>query len=172
MAMNCVDDVDTILGRTSLTRSDLGVMGFGSSSEKLRMINQLRHDLQSLQAEVRSIQEHMKAHGATEVTHEELSKLETEVFSKSTIMSETLRRVPLETRMELMMRKMVFQSSNQTRVNFITLLDARLYKIVYSITAMDGELKQLKKVQEGQAADIMELYKLVGALNQRIPKKA
>lgn len=164
MAMNCVDDVDTILGRMSLPRSDLGMTVFGKS-DKLRQINELREKLDRLQAEVSSIQEQMGAHGLTE----ELSKLKKEIFAPSTLMSNTLLRVPLETQLENRMRKMVFESSKQNRKNSIILLDSRLYKIVYSINAMDGELEQFKQEQERQAEAILDLYKLVGVLNKRIP---
>jgi len=165
MAMNCVDDVDTILGRMSLPRSDLGMTVFGKS-DKLRQINELREKLDRLQAEVSSIREQMGAHGATE----ELSKLKKEIFAPSTLMSNTLLRVPLETQLENLMRKMVFESSKQNRKNSITLLDARLYGIVYSINAMDKQLGRLKEEQKIQAAAILDLYKLVGQVNQRIPK--
>jgi hypothetical protein len=141
MAMNCVDDVDTILGRMSLPRSDLGMMGFGNS-EKLRMINQLREKLESLQAEVSSIQEQMGAHGSTE----ELSLLRKEVFSPSTLLSATLLRVPLETKLE----KMVRESSRKNRENFKTLLNEPVSKLVYSVNAMDEQLGRLKKEQKRQ----------------------
>ena len=184
--MNCVDDVDTILGRTSLSRSDLGVMGFGGSSEKLRMINQLREKLESLQAEVGLIHQLKipeierglgdekaesrkfateKAHGATEVMHKELTKLRTEIFSPSTLLSVSLLHTPLETTL----RKMVRESSNLNRARFNTLLDASFSKLAYTVNAMDGELEQLKQEQKRQAAAILELYELVRQVNKRIP---
>jgi hypothetical protein len=186
MAMNCVDDVDTILGRMSLPRSDLGMMGFGKS-EKLKLINQLRHDLQSLQQVVDLIREHMipeivrglgdvkaesrsfateKAHGATEAMHKELTKLRTEIFSPSTLMSVSLLHTPLEIRLQ----KMVRESSNQNRARFNTLLDASFSKLAYTVNAMDGELEQLKQEQKRQAVAILDLYELVRQVNQRIPK--
>jgi hypothetical protein len=170
----------------SLPRSDLGAMGFGGSSEKLRMINLLRQDLQSLQQVVDLIRQHMipeivhnlgdvkaesrtfateKVHGATEVMHKELSKLRSEIFSPSTLMSVSLLHTPLETRLQ----KMVRESSKKNREDYITLLDARVFKLVHTVTAMDEQLERFKQEQERQAEAILDLYKLVGVLNKRIP---
>jgi hypothetical protein len=163
MAMNCVDDVDTILGRMSLPRSDLGMTVFGKS-DKLRQINELREKLDSLQAEVSSIREQMGAHGATE----ELSKLKKEIFAPSTLMSNTLLRVPLETQLENLMRKMVFESSRKNRENFKTLLNEPVSRLVYSVNAMDEQLQRLKTEQKRQAKVILGIYDLMQVMNQRI----
>ena len=157
--MNCVDDVDTILGRMSLPRSDLGMTVFGKS-DKLRQINELREKLDRLQAEVSLIHGQMGAHGSTE----ELSKLKTEIFAPSTLSSATLLRVPLETRLV----KMVRESSRKNRENFITLLDKPVSRLVYSVNAMDEQLERLKKEQKRQAKVILDIYDLMQQMNKRI----
>ena len=184
MAMNCVDDVDTILGKTSLQISDFGMMGFGSS-EKLRMINQLRGELDGLKTEVIHIRQMIpeierglenektesrsfamrKAHETTDEMRTELYKLRTQVFSQSTLMSNTLLQVPLE----IQLQKIVRESSNQNRVRFVTLLNASLSKLTHSVNAMDDELEQLKIEQKRQAASILELYELLRHVNKRVP---
>jgi hypothetical protein len=160
------------------------MMGFGSS-EKLRMINQLRERLDSLQAEVGMIHQLKipeierglgdekaelrtfateKANSVTDVMHKELSKLRSEVFDPSTLMSVTLLRVPLETRLE----KMVRESSRKNRENFKTLLNEPVSKLVYSVNAMDEQLQRLKKEQKRQAEVILGIYDLMKIMNQRI----
>jgi len=161
--MNCVDDVDTILGRMSLPRSDLGMTVFGKS-DKLRQINELREKLDRLQAEVSSIREQMGAHGSTDKMHEELSKLRTEIFAPSTLMSTTLLRVPLETKLE----KMVRESSRKNRENFKTLLNEPVSRLVHSVNAMDEQLQRLKKEQKRQAEVILGIYDLMNIMNRRI----
>lgn len=184
MAMNCVDDVDTILGKTSLQISDFGMMGFGSS-EKLRMINQLRGELDGLKTEVIHIRQMIpeierglesektesrsfamrKAHETIDAMRTELKKLRTEIFLPSTLLSNTLLQVPLE----LQLQKMVRELSHRNRERFVTLLDNSLSKLTHSVNEMDHELDRLNIEQKRQAKAILELYELVGQVNRRVP---
>ena len=79
-------------------------------------------------------------------------------------MSVTLLRVPLETRLE----KMVRESSRKNRENFKTLLNEPVSKLVYSVNAMDEQLQRLKKEQKRQAEVILGIYDLMKIMNQRI----
>lgn len=79
-------------------------------------------------------------------------------------MSTTLLRVPLETKLE----KMVRESSRKNRENFKTLLNEPVSRLVHSVNAMDEQLQRLKKEQKRQAEVILGIYDLMNIMNRRI----
>jgi hypothetical protein len=129
------------------------------------MIPEIVLNLGNVKAESRSFATE-KAHGATEMMHRELTKLRTEIFSPSTLMSVSLLHTPLETTL----RKMVRESSKKNRENFITLLNEPVSKLVHSVNAMDEQLERLKQEQERQAKVILDIYDLMQQMNRRTAK--